>query len=334
MSTVSGMMKMFPAPVCQIWANAPHNAFTSLIHFRGEFFCAFREGASHLSLDGRIRVLVSADGQQWAAAALLASPNSDMPDLRDGKLVQTPDGRLMLTSAATFRGDGANTMQTYAWFSLDGHTWGKPVAIGPRDQWLWTVAWHNTSAYAIGYGSAQNHSIHLYKSVDGVNFAEVCCMRRDPRWPNESALSFLPDATALSVVRCEYGPGGADPKAYCQGSALLGIARPPYTQWDWHDLGLHIGAPVLLQLPDGRILIGGRMLFEQRASTALALLDWQHRRAVPLYYLPSEGDNSYPGLVCHDQELWISYYSTSNGATRIFLSHLPTQDLADRQPDA
>ena len=35
---------------------------------------------------------------------------------------------------------------------------------------------------------------------------------------------------------------------------------------------------------------------------------------------PSSGDCSYPGLVWHDRLLWMSYYSTHEGHTAIYLA--------------
>ena len=43
----------------KIWDAAPHNAFTDLAYWNGQFVCAFREGRSHVSTDGKIRVLSS-----------------------------------------------------------------------------------------------------------------------------------------------------------------------------------------------------------------------------------------------------------------------------------
>src|SRR5262245_57995240 len=80
--------------VKKIWDQAPHNAFTRLVRFRGEWFCTFREGSAHVpGRNGTIRVIRSADGDRWESAALLAEANID---LRDPKILTTPDGRLML----------------------------------------------------------------------------------------------------------------------------------------------------------------------------------------------------------------------------------------------
>src|SRR5947209_5817265 len=82
--------------VKKIWDRAPHNAFTDLVRFRGQWFCVFREGKNHVSPDGAIRVITSKDGSKWESAALITSASSD---LRDPKITVTPDGQLMLTAA-------------------------------------------------------------------------------------------------------------------------------------------------------------------------------------------------------------------------------------------
>jgi hypothetical protein len=86
--------------VTRIWDAAPHNAFTDLIRFQGQWFCAFREGEKHVSPDGSIRVITSKDGKAWTSAARVSLPELD---LRDPKLTVTPRGELMLTTAAADR---------------------------------------------------------------------------------------------------------------------------------------------------------------------------------------------------------------------------------------
>jgi hypothetical protein len=58
-----------PAPVLvsvtRIWDGGAHNAFTDLIRWRNRWYCTFREGDAHVGGDGRIRVLVSDDGETW-----------------------------------------------------------------------------------------------------------------------------------------------------------------------------------------------------------------------------------------------------------------------------
>jgi len=56
----------------RIWdGNGTFCAFTDLIRYKGRLYCAFREGATHVSEDGKLRILSSADGQAWTPAALI-----------------------------------------------------------------------------------------------------------------------------------------------------------------------------------------------------------------------------------------------------------------------
>ena len=42
----------------------------------------------------------------------------------------------------------------------------------------------------------------------------------------------------------------------------------------------------------------------------------------PVLTFPSGGDTSYPGLVWHDGLLWMSYYSSHEGKTSIYLAKI------------
>src|SRR5881392_1062667 len=86
--------------VKKIWDQAPHCAFTDLAFWKGHFVCAFREGRAHVATDGKIRILSSADGENWSPAALVALEGFD---LRDAGLSVTPNNRLMLNGGAAPR---------------------------------------------------------------------------------------------------------------------------------------------------------------------------------------------------------------------------------------
>ncbi|MBE3135482.1 MAG: exo-alpha-sialidase, partial [Acidobacteria bacterium] len=230
-----------------IWNAAPHNAFTDLVRLKDRWFCVFREGAGHISHDGKLRVITSADGDTWASAALLGAPG-ELPDLRDPKITVTPDGRLMLTGAAALRTTSPSRHQTYAWFSSDGKDWTAPVAIGEPDVWLWRVTWHKGVAWGVGYGTAGADFVRLYRSTDGRRFEAVVKRLFDQGSPNEASLVFLDDDTCLCLLRRDGKPN----------TAMLGTARPPYTAWTWKDLGVQIGGPRLIRLTDGRLVAAGR----------------------------------------------------------------------------
>ena len=85
-------------PSYQIWNNAPHNAFTSLIEYNAHLYCAFREGKTHVDKtggdNGKIRILHSVDGLVWESVDVISKKGWD---LRDPFLSIRPDGRLTLS---------------------------------------------------------------------------------------------------------------------------------------------------------------------------------------------------------------------------------------------
>ena len=294
--------------VKRIWDAAPHNAFTDLIRYRGQWFCAFREGTKHVSADGSLRVLASGDGRAWSSAALLTSSSAD---LRDPKLSVTQDGRLLLTAVGALHTPAAARHQTMAWFSSNGREWSEPVEIGEPDMWLWRVTWHKGAAYGIGYNTTGHGFVRLYVSQDGRRFDPLVDRLFDRDSPSEAALVFLPDDTAVCLLRCDR----------TGGSAQLGTAAPPYREWTWKDLGKRIGGPQLIRAPDGTLLAGTRLL-DGKTRTAVCRVDLRAGTLAEVLALPSGGDTSYPGMVWHDGLLWMSYYSTHEGKTSIYLAKI------------
>ena len=102
---------------------------------------------------------------------------------------------------------------------------------------------------------------------------------------------------------------------------MIGVANPPYTDWDWKDLGVPIGGPELIRLPDGRFVAAVR-LYDERVRTSLCWIDPEKGTLTELLALPSGGDTSYPGMVWHEGALWISYYASHEGKTSIYLARV------------
>lgn len=294
--------------VTRIWDQAPHSAFTGLVRFNGQWFCAFREGAGHVCPDGALRVIASADGEAWESMALLTS---DTADLRDAQLSVTPAGELMLSGAAAMHDRSEYSHQSLAWFSSDGREWSEPVEIGDRDFWLWRVTWHKGTAYAVGYATGADRMIRLYTSEDGRHFETRVEKLFDEGYPNESSLVFLEDDSVVCLLRRDGE----------KNTAQVGLSQPPYTDWEWRDLGVRIGGPHAIQLPDGRFVAGVR-LYDGQTRTALCWLDPEAAALEELLALPSGGDTSYPGLVWHEDLLWMSYFSSHEERSSIYLAKI------------
>jgi hypothetical protein len=301
--------------VRKIWDAAPHNAFTDLTRWNEQFYTAFREGRGHVSTDGRIRVLCSKDADTWNSTGLIELAAYD---LRDAHLSVTPDNRLMLLGGAAPRQKDNESAPTgsFVAFSSDGTNWTKPQIVVEPGRWLWCVTWHEGEAYGVAYPASQGEPyIELLTSADGLTWQLLVPRLYGVGFPNEATLRFDKSGTCYALVR-------RDQHADEPYSAILGISRGDYTQWQWHDLGPEFngfGGPNLLQLPTGQWLAAGRM-HQDGPHTALCYLDMKEHKMTKLLKLPSGGDTSYPGLVWHDGLLYVSYYSSHEGKTSIYLA--------------
>lgn len=291
----------------KVWDKAGHSAFTDLLLYRERWFLAFREGASHVSGDGAIRILGSSDFERWQELARITHPGGD---LRDPKLTATPDNRLMLTAALALPLPAEPRFQTYAWYSRDTRDWGQPIAIGDPGVWLWRVHWHQGKALSFGYGTGSQKFLRAYLALsDGAPFQTLNPFVLNSEYPNETSILFQNDETALCLLRRDEG----------SKTALLGRSRPPYRAWTWSDLGVRIGGPHMIRIPDGRIVAAVR-LHDGKTRTSLAWLDPAENSLTEFFALPSGGDTSYAGLAFRDGLLHVSYYSSHEARTSIYLA--------------
>lgn len=310
--------------VNKIWDEAEFNAFTDLIFFKGCWYCVFRESNAHQNgRNGTIRIIESKDAIHWQS---IASFRETGIDLRDPKLSETPDGRLMLLVGGSIyekqegKRDRYITRQPRVAFSSDGKNWTPLKLILEAQEWLWRVTWHQNKAYGVSYRPSNPNYLRrkwfltLFESADGLNYTKIV------QWPithhpNETTLRFLPSGEMVALVRRE--------KRWTAG-AYIGISKPPFKKWKWHESNLYFGGPNFLIFPDGSMLAGGRLLLKTpyglQIKTILAEMNLE--KLSPCLVLPSGGDTSYPGMVFKEGYLWVSYYSSHEGKTAIYLAKI------------
>jgi hypothetical protein len=310
-----GHRPIAPAPtlvtVAKIWDAGAHNAFTDLIRWHDRWYCTFRESDAHVGGNGRIRVLVSTDGEAWTSTALIAESGVD---LRDPKLSIAPDDRLMLVAGGSvYEGTRYLGRQPRVLFSTDGSTWSAPVRILAEGDWLWRVTWHEGTAYGVTYrteaGDPSEWTATLVSSRDGRTFQEVTTFAVPGR-PNETTLRFMPDGEMVGLVRREAG----------NRFAWIGRSKAPYTTWTWRETAHAVGGPNFIRLPDGELWATGRDS-SGSPTTVLARMTADGGYE-PVLTLPSGGDTSYAGMVWRDGLLWISYYASHDGKSAIYLARV------------
>ena len=90
---------------------------------------------------------------------------------------------------------------------------------------------------------------------------------------------------------------------------------------------MYLGGPNFLILPDQSMIASGRYLTltpdgEEIERTILAKMTFEGLKKI--LELPSGGDDtSYPGMVYKDGVLWVSYYSSHEGKSAIYLAKIP-----------
>lgn len=295
----------------RIWDRAPHNAFTDLVRHQGRWYCVFREGSKHVSPDGSLRVITSEDGRTWKPVALVSHPEFD---LRDAKLTVLPTGRFLLNGAG-MQADQKVRYHSMSWYSDDrGQTWSRAHLIGDPGFWLWRTHLHDNQLWCFGYETLRDRTkrrFRLYRSDDGLNYETIIPEATVERGCGEDRILFRSDGSALCLLRHETG----------DKLAFLGESTAPYTDWNWRKLDRRIGGPNMLELPNGNIVAVTR-LYDKRTRTSLSWLDPERGTLTECLALPSGGDTSYAGMVWHDEQLWISYYSSHEGKTSIYLARV------------
>lgn len=305
--------------VTPVWQKANHNAFTDLCLFKHRLFCCFREATDHISGDGVVRILILDKQYQPIYWQILRIKDAD---LRDPKLSVTSDGKLLLLAYARYRDNSNRTTQTkpFCWFSTDGYSWSSPTALTVKHGWLWRVCPHKDFTLGFAYKRGQD-SLSLYK---GNPLRAFHCIKPNALskkqhglgYPNESDIIFDSRDNAYALVRRDAGTG----------SAQLGYAKPPYTQWKWTDLKHYIGGPALIKLNDEHAIAGGRLWTVSGPKMALYTLNLKEAKMTPVLVLPSQGDSSYPGLVLEQNKLLVGYYSSHiDNKSSIYLAEI---DLA------
>lgn len=307
----------------KIWDKGTHNAFTDLIRFQNLFYCCFRESTAHVGGDGAIRILSSYDAKTWASVAEIKVPGID---LRDPKLSVTKDDRLIcFMGGSIYKGTTLMGRQPRVATSTDGRNWSPPEKVLSEGDWLWQVTWHdgekkfygtvyNTHPTTAGPKEEAEWTLKLYTSLDGKVWQLNAPWDIKGR-PNEATVRVLPDNSMMALVRRE-APGN--------NGGMIGTSAPPYRDWKWSPLKVPLGGPNFIVLPDGKIIAGSRG-FGKTPGAHMVLFSMSATGLTPILELPSGGDCSYPGMVYNDGTLYVSYYSSHEGKTSVYLAQVKVQ---------
>ena len=306
-----------------IYTDGRHNGFTSLAHWRGKYYVAFRSATTHaspwdegweeLNLEpGKIMLVESADLRTWKPTVVLNTRHDD----RDPKLLATADRLYVFATSLTGPATTTYPQQTFMVSTADGRRWTEPVSAFQENYGFWTPKTLGGVHYVAADvdvtppgASRRLMQVELLRSNDGERWQSVSVITRDGK-RTETALVFLDDDSLLAIVR----------------QNVLLAAQPPYTRWQGVGAGegerykimpIGIPGPAAERIED-RVLVccrGRKQEFPDdqpgQYRTSLLTLD---RADMSLRWhtnLPTEwgGDQSYAGILpLDDGRVLVSYY--------------------------
>lgn len=302
----------------RISSHASHSAFTDLIEFNNEFYCVYRQATDHMSGDGRVEITRLDSQLRIIGRDRLAITGTD---LRDPKFSIGPDNKLYLVAyAKTTVGEPPRRISMISWFSSDGRSWSSPHRFGEQGWWMWKHQWYQGEAYSLAYKRAAQR-LDLFQGHPRKNMSRrvtgiLSLSKHGLGYPNET--DFHIDQQGVIHALCRRDAGSF--------SAQFGISAPPYRYWQWADLGIYIGGPVIKPLDGSNYLLAGRTWTGTKMITRVWKLHFEHNAPTLTIVcnLPSQGDNSYPGMVVGKDAVVISYYSSHiDNEARVYITSLP-----------
>ncbi|MDX9973751.1 MAG: sialidase family protein [FCB group bacterium] len=272
-----------------------HNAFTDLVRWQDQYYVCFRHGDNHMSMDGEIRVMRSADMKTWEPCGVLDTFGDD----RDPHFAATNDTLYVYFGTWDLQHDAGNGLpdrggvRSYFASSADGTNWSKIQGVYESGWWLWRVRWHDGAFYSAAYTAhrpkPEVRETRFLKSEDGLNWSLVSVAFREAS-AGEADMLFADDGSVRMFTRTNEGT---------KTSYWL-QSDPARAQWTAKDSGVMVHAPAFAMWKD-RLFVSGRGKGEKGSVTRI----WEVKgdELVELITLPSGGDTSYPGLMADPASL-------------------------------
>ena len=301
---------------------ANHAAFTDLIENpfdeqHHSLLCAYREADTHVSPNGKI--IIAKLNKKTSENELIHELEISGSDLRDPKFSLFENHLIITAYAKTVLPNGTVHRKMVSFSSASERNWSNAHWYGDTNWWIWNCSFVNSTAFGFAYNrEAEMISLYRGNPLESMELYQENVFgleKYGKGYPNESALLFDDGDNASVFLR-------RDADTF---SAQFGHAAPPYSSWEWHDLGVYIGGPAAVFLGEGKLLVSGRHVdWEKRSfSTRLWHFDVKSKKLTELITLPSGGDTSYPGLVLDNDILYVSYYSSHcDEEARVYLAKL------------
>jgi hypothetical protein len=297
-----------PLEVRKIFDNGKHNAFTAMRRFKGDLYLAFRSADSHNSAAGDVVVMRSKDGQEWQTVHTMNVVKDD----RDPQFVTT-DKRLFLYSP----GMNGSALDTWLTYTDDGKTWSEPQKIYETQFILWKPIVHDGVFYSTAHkkdetSGGKGREVHFVKSADGIKWEKVSTIRAG-NWESETTLYFDNKKHATAFLRQKYG----SPQAQILES------DPPYAAWTARPADVNHFSGHSVHTFRGVTYLLSRATASSGKGFGSKIYTFANGKLTPYCELPAGGDCAYLEAVEDGNKMLVSYYSTHEGTTNIYLAEVP-----------
>jgi hypothetical protein len=302
-----------------VFNEAQHNAFTDLIKYNGNYYCVFREASTHDSYNGLLRVMQSYNGNSWQKFSLLSVGSKD---LRDPHFFVDNNNVLSIgTSGRNRKEEHENIV-----FKLKNGSFIQSAADSLNNNyWLWSFTNSGNGIYSIGYnlkqscfnsGGSNDPKIRLFlnTNTNGTNYINISpanWIDDSFKCPCEASMVFTNDSTLVTIVRDEH----------TEGLSHIGISKKPFQNWQWQTFPHFVRGPKLALLPNGKIFLAAASMVYYN-KTYYAILNPSTFSVETIKAFPSGGDTGYPGVIIEGNTALVSYYSSHEGNTRIYINRI------------
>jgi len=301
----------------KIWDHAPHNAFTDITFFKGKYYVTFREGERHDSDDGTIRILSSDDAYIFDESSFFDHPKYD---LRDPKIINYNDSLLYVLYCMADRHN--NVICTVIRSSSDGIKWTNETVFTQKNSWwLWSLYNYKGRLISGGYNFFKSTFVNIYQfdNVRTKNFTSIRHGFYGNYAPGETTFASTPEGdTVFTAIRTKY----PNPTAlgYSTGDSVL-------SKWTWKEQDCIVtGGPRLSYIKDIGLLLVTRDI---NFRTSVFWVNTKTLETKKVFTLPSGGDNGYAGMIVNKNKLVISYYSSHEGKTSIYVATIGLRYLSE-----
>jgi hypothetical protein len=306
-----------PRAVRKVFGDGNHNAFTALTRFKGDLWLAFRTAKAHTAPDGDIVVLRSRDdGTTWTESRRVNLARDD----RDPQfLVLGP--RLILYDQTI--NDSALTC--YAIHTEDGERWSDPKAVYEPAFVMWKPVLHNGKVYCAVYtkgdaASGKGREARFIVSEDGLAWKTVSTISGGTS-ESEFTLFFGPGDHATVFLRQKRG----------SPPAQIFEANPPYAEWKSRTANVSHFAGHSIHTFLGVTYFFTRTMDATTRKAGLMIYTYADGKMEPYCRLPAGGDCAYAEAVEVGGTMLVSYYSSHEDATNVYLAEVPLKESNDRK---